>query len=262
MVRLIYNNVPNLPRFGRGIFFFRIFNTNPEKTRFPRRKVGTMVKASFNLPAKYRFELRIVKRRKNLDDNPLLPDLGKIARVRKGSKISRFFTHIFEHASIKKIFGINLVFLSLASSAIPINSLSYNTNDGVILASPTIFQTEEGTQMPVETIKITQNFRFYHPGIDLDGETGDPIYPIMSGTVESVDYSILGYGKSVVISHGNGIDSLYAHLSKIYVSKGQWVEKQTKIGEMGSTGHAIGDHLHLEIHESGKAINPLSVLPY
>lgn len=220
-----------------------------------------MVKASFNLPTKYRLEVRLIRRRKNLDETPLIPNLGSILRVRKGSKISRFFTQIFEHSTIKRVFGINLVLLSLISSILPNNKLSVYGNNPEILESPTIFSTEKGEQLPVKELKITQNYRFFHPGVDLDGKTGDAIFPIMAGKIEKVEYSKFGYGNSIIVSHGSGATSLYAHLSKIEVSEGEEVTKETKLGEMGSSGHASGDHLHIEIRENGKLINPLGIFP-
>jgi murein DD-endopeptidase MepM/ murein hydrolase activator NlpD len=64
-----------------------------------------------------------------------------------------------------------------------------------------------------------------------------------------------------LINHGSDITTLYAHLSKIFVEPNQEVTTDTVIGEMGATGHALGDHLHLEIRDTGKPINPLTVLP-
>jgi len=216
---------------------------------------------NINLPAKYRLELNLIKKRKDLDNEPLIPSLGKIRRTRTGNKISRFFRHVFEHKNIKKILGTNLAFLILGASILP--STSAGAFEGEInnVNSPLVLTTEKGIQYPLKAIKITQGYRFFHPGIDLDGTTGDVVYPIMIGKVEGVEYSRFGYGKSVTISHGSGTMSLYAHLSKIDVSKGQEVDMNTKIGEMGASGRAFGDHLHLEFHENGKTINPLAILP-
>lgn len=122
-------------------------------------------------------------------------------------------------------------------------------------------KTEIGTRFPVEKISITQTYSFIHPGLDLDGVTGDPIISIKKGTVVHVSREKFSYGNSVIIDHGNGLTSLYAHLSKIYVKEGQMVTTDTQIGEMGATGHAFGDHLHFEVRENGIRINPLSVLP-
>jgi len=82
----------------------------------------------------------------------------------------------------------------------------------------------------------------------------------MAGVVESITFSRIGYGNSIIINHSNGVKSRYAHLSKIEVSEKQEVDLDTKIGEMGSSGRAFGDHLHFEIIENGVAANPTSIL--
>jgi len=217
---------------------------------------------SINLLTKHRLDLQLVKRRKSVNVAPLFPDLGKIRRSRRGNKVSRFFRHIFEHNKIQKLLGTNLAILAIASSFLPTSHpFTEEIQESVITQAPTVFKTEIALQYPVEFIKITQGYRFYHPGIDLDGITGDPIRPIMSGDVEGIQYSTYGYGNAVLVSHNEGTMSFYAHLSKIFVSKNQEVTTSTVLGEMGATGRAYGDHLHLEVFENGNAINPLNLLP-
>ncbi len=221
-----------------------------------------MIRLSINLPKGRRLDLRFVKGRKTSNDTPLIPNLGEILRARKGNKVSRYFRHIFEHKNVKKILGTNLAIMILASSFMPVTANFDSEPDLSIIAQETTpLTTERGIRYPVEEVLITQTYRLYHPGIDLDGITGDAIYPIMTGVVEDVSYSRFAYGDAVIINHGNGITSLYAHLSKIEVKEGQEVTMDTKLGEMGATGRAFGDHLHLEFRDHGRAINPLSVLP-
>ena len=108
---------------------------------------------------------------------------------------------------------------------------------------------------------IAQYFAWYHPGIDIDNLAGGPIYAADSGTVIVADWpDNYGYGNRIVVDHGNGFSTLYAHLSAIYVSSGQTVSKGDVIGLMGSTGRSSGTHLHLEIRRDGVALNPLSLL--
>lgn len=217
---------------------------------------------SINLPTKRRLDLQLVKKRKSVNVTPLFPDLGKIRRMRRGNKISRFFRHIFEHNKIQKILGANLALLAIASTFLPTSHpFTEEIQESTITQAPTVFKTEIAIQYPVEFVKITQGYRFYHPAIDLDGITGDPIRPIMSGRVEGIQYSQSGYGNAVLVDHRESIMSFYAHLSKIFVSKDQEVTTSTILGEMGATGRAYGDHLHLEIYKNGKPINPLNFLP-
>lgn len=224
-------------------------------------KSRNMIRLSINLPTKRRLDLKLVKSRKRSDDEPLLPSLGKILRVRKGSKISRFFRHIFEHKKIKKIFGANLAILAFLTTFIPTSAnFDIKTEEASVTEAPIVIKTETGVQYPVEDIKITQGYTFFHPGIDFDGITGDPVYPISSGKVESISYSRFAYGNAVIVNHGNKTYSMYAHLSRITVDKGEQVNNGTKIGEIGATGRSFGDHLHLEVIENGKKINPLAIL--
>ena len=102
-----------------------------------------------------------------------------------------------------------------------------------------------------------------HKGVDLVG-VNKHIYPINNGTVITKSYSGRGYGNYVIINHGGGYWSLYAHLKKVYVKKGQVVNKNTILGEEGSTGRSTGSHLHLEIRKgsnsSSNVINPITFL--
>jgi len=222
-----------------------------------------MIRLSINLPKGRRLDLRFVKGRVTSNNTPLIPNLGEILRARKGNKVSRYFRHIFEHKNVKKILGTNLAIMILVSSFMPVTANFDTEPDLSIIAQETTpLTTERGIQYPVEEVLITQTYKLYHPGIDLDGITGDAIYPIMAGVVEDVSYSRFAYGNAVIINHGNGITSLYAHLSTIEAKEGQEITMDTKLGEMGATGRSFGDHLHLEVRDHGRAINPLSILPY
>lgn len=132
--------------------------------------------------------------------------------------------------------------------------------DSIVIEAQTNLVTQKGMQYPVESVKINQNYGFFHPGVDFGGKKGTPIKPIMSGVVAYSGWDRSGYGNLVVLTHKNGFDSYYAHLSKIEVAIGETVDMNTEIGEMGATGHATGPHLHLEIHQNGVSLNPLTVL--
>lgn len=108
---------------------------------------------------------------------------------------------------------------------------------------------------------LTQYFSWYHPGIDIADRSAPGIAAADGGTVMVAGWpDAQGYGNRVVIDHGNGYTSLYAHLSNIYVSAGQTVSRGQLIGQMGSTGRSTGTHLHLEIRYKGVALNPLAIL--
>lgn len=108
---------------------------------------------------------------------------------------------------------------------------------------------------------ISQNYYWYHKAIDIASRGGGPILAADSGTVVVagwIDNS--GYGNRVVIDHGNGLVTLYAHLSVVRVQVGQTVNKGDVIGDMGSTGRSTGTHLHFEIRSGGTFVNPLTML--
>jgi murein DD-endopeptidase MepM/ murein hydrolase activator NlpD len=108
---------------------------------------------------------------------------------------------------------------------------------------------------------ITQKYWDRHKAIDIGAPTGTPVVAADSGYVATAGWSEYGYGKYVVIDHGNGFQTLYAHLSTILVEIGQSVGKGTRIGSVGTTGNTTGPHLHFEIRYNDVQRNPLGYLP-
>ena len=109
--------------------------------------------------------------------------------------------------------------------------------------------------------RITQRFVWYHQGIDIANHSAPNVLAADSGTVVIAGWPApWAYGNRVLIDHGNGFATLYAHLSAIYVSPGQAISRGQAVGRMGSTGRSTGTHLHLEIRQNGTAVNPLNYL--
>ena len=100
--------------------------------------------------------------------------------------------------------------------------------------------------------------RRFHYGMDFSARKGTPIYATGNGTVKRADNRSSGFGKHIRIDHGFGYVSLYAHLSKYNVRRGQKVKRGDIIGFVGNTGRSIGPHLHYEILKDNKKINPLN----
>ena len=96
-----------------------------------------------------------------------------------------------------------------------------------------------------------------HPGIDLAGPTGTPIYATADGTVLRSGWNSGGYGNLIEVSHGRGITTRFGHLSAILVGAGEHVTRGQLIGRMGSTGRSTGSHLHYEVRIDGRAVNPI-----
>ena len=100
--------------------------------------------------------------------------------------------------------------------------------------------------------------RRFHYGMDFTAKRGTPIYATGNGIIKRADNRSSGYGKHIRIDHGYGYVSLYAHLSKYKVRRGQKVKRGDIIGYVGNSGRSIGPHLHYEILKDNKKINPLN----
>jgi len=126
---------------------------------------------------------------------------------------------------------------------------------------------EGGMRWPLSGFRITTYFgqrgafQRYHTGIDLAAPYGTPIVAAKSGQVQVAGWSSFGYGFHVILDHGGGVETLYAHMSRIAVRPGQWVEAGQVIGYVGSTGWSTGPHLHFEVRVNGVPRNPLAYLP-
>ena len=94
-----------------------------------------------------------------------------------------------------------------------------------------------------------------HTGIDISTQLGTGIRAIAAGTVVYSDYKG-SYGNLLIIDHGNGVQSYYAHCNQLYVGVGATVDSSTTIASVGSTGNSTGPHLHLEIRVNGEPVNP------
>lgn len=105
------------------------------------------------------------------------------------------------------------------------------------------------------------NYAPWHPALDIAAHLGDPIYASDNGVVVYAGWNTWGYGNLVVIDHGNGWQTWYAHNSALYVSCGQNVFQGTTIAAAGSTGRSTGPHLHFETRLNGTLPNPFNVLP-
>lgn len=123
---------------------------------------------------------------------------------------------------------------------------------GSVVASGSFVWPTNGT--------ISQNFAWYHPGLDIANKGAPNVLAADSGVITYAGCLTYGYGCHIQINHGNGYTTLYGHLQQIYVTVGQTVGRGVAIGKMGSTGRSTGTHLHFEVARNGIKLGPLSVL--
>lgn len=195
----------------------------------------------------------------------LLELLNEVMHVRFGSKISRIARKVLNFKLLQRVIGINLVAVVVTMNVVNPTVSAFEAKPEVEIVTPPAVETPVVTtvarRFPVAgPLRITQGYHVFHSGVDIDGVTGDPLYPIMNGRIEAVGTDFF-LGNKVIINHGNDYKSVYAHLKKILVKTNQEVDTGSKIGEMGNTGRSFGDHLHLEVYKNGQRVNPLSVLP-
>lgn len=184
---------------------------------------------------------------------------------------------------------IFLAFISLVSlfqaSLIP-NSAQAQTSqieaenvisDEVVAAKATSIQTSNQparrisvanvdlSNLPVERKwpiqgRRTTNYSSRHPAIDLAAPRGTPIHPFASGIVVSSGW-MGSFGRALVIRHNDGWETTYAHMNSLAVGVGQQIDVNIVIGTVGSTGYSTGPHLHFQVTQNGRYVNPLAVLP-
>jgi len=118
-----------------------------------------------------------------------------------------------------------------------------------------------GYLWPTSVNHITQYYGWRHTGLDIGGPVGTPLYASKSGTVIKSQCGWNGgYGCYVIIDHGGGIQTVYGHASKLYVSYGNNVVQGQTIAAMGSTGRSTGPHIHFEVRINGRRMNPLQYI--
>ena len=161
--------------------------------------------------------------------------------------------------------GIDIISDKLASVDKNTNTVNIHDPSGEKPDTPIIKEMSWPTT-GVVTLEFGENdlpYELFHDGIDIanpNGKIGDPIHPFMEGTVIYAGEIFWGFGKHIIIDHGNNITSLYGHLDKILVYKGQVVPITKEIGREGRTGWSTGPHLHFGIYVYGIPVNPHTFL--
>lgn len=108
---------------------------------------------------------------------------------------------------------------------------------------------------------VSQGYSAYHRGMDITSPMGTQIRPVGPGVVRFAGFTPDGRGNEVIVDHGDGLETLYAHMGKIYVGTGNTVATDTNLGTIGLTGRTTGPHVHFEVYEDGVQVNPQNLLP-
>jgi murein DD-endopeptidase MepM/ murein hydrolase activator NlpD len=167
---------------------------------------------------------------------------------------------------------------SQRSSFITASNMRIKTLDSLSLELDTLKAVHNGLcnaidniplKAPLKTIVIDDKFGWrrdpftkrgrFHAGLDFKGSHKDTVYTPANGIVLKANWNA-GYGRCVVIQHADGYETLYAHLSRIFVAVGDSVHVREPIGKIGSTGRSTGSHLHYEIIRNGKKLDPCGFL--
>jgi len=196
-------------------------------------------KAAF---AKYDEAQEVISKLKKKDRN----NIKKLGVVKKYELALEKFDKV--DTVVKKLYEAKPVVQTYTSSYTKtVNNTSDKIQLGIAILEPT---------NGVITSRFGYRRTSFHTGLDIANSTGTPIKAAAAGTVSFAGTTTSGYGKYIVINHGNGIETYYAHCSKLLVSTGQTVSAGQHIAAMGSTGNSTGPHLHFEVRVNGSCQNP------
>ena len=204
------------------------------------------------------------------DKLTILPMSGVSHQVKKGDTIEKIATKygadadtILEYNKLADASAIEvdqIIIIPGGTMPAPPKPKWQPTTSGLAFIPPSA-QASSGTklQWPTTSHKINQYYKWRHLAIDIDGNYSSPVYAAESGRVEAVGWG-RGYGNRVIINHGDGLKTLYAHESKIFVRVGDSVQRGQTIGMIGCTGWCTGPHVHFEVSVNGRKVNPLNYL--
>lgn len=192
----------------------------------------------------------------------MFAQISKVFSLRKEIKLTILAFLIVLSLPVIAVFilthtGINIVsdaLVGIDSNTQAIEIKDPKTGEVINEIHPEIAWPAQGTI----TLRFGESsfVQIFHTGLDIANYKGYPITPFMNGTVIYAGETFLGYGKHIIIDHGDNITSIYAHLDKIYVYEGQEVKIGDQIGNMGETGWTTGPHLHFEVRIYGIPVNP------
>ena len=189
-----------------------------------------------------------------------------LPKTRSSHPISKLLRPVLETKKLKTALGGFMSIAGVSFSSLWLVAGVYQGSTPVQAFAPSL------TQSVIETEKQDYFYNFrsivpdmtgiyqgvyrWHLAVDITAPAGSEIYPIQTGRVVRIDNTRWGYGRSIVVEHDDGLVSLYAHLGKVMVEEGEYVQAETVLAEMGLTGRTTGYHLHLEIKNQGRSVSP------
>ena len=171
---------------------------------------------------------------------------------------------IFNKQTFSRVFGMQMAGMAMALSIVtyPTHAFDYNlTTEGQRESQDLVVTTSTQYQFPVsQTLGMSQGYHALHAGIDLRAPRGTAILAMDGGVVIEVEKMLVGYGHFVRIAHQGTLSTLYAHLDQVCVKPGEKVERGQQIGTVGMSGWSTGPHLHFEVYDGNKAMNPTAYI--
>ncbi len=158
-------------------------------------------------------------------------------------------------------FGLVRTLLEGLESRLSLVKQSVDKVDALAAATPSIWPAHGWLSSPMgyRTDPVNGTSSDFHPGLDIAGDKGQPVYATAAGTISFAGRQG-AYGNLIVISHGYGLETRYGHLQSFSVKDHQQVQRGDVIGRVGSTGRSTGNHLHYEVLANGTLLNPLRLL--
>ncbi|MFH2085258.1 MAG: M23 family metallopeptidase [bacterium] len=172
---------------------------------------------------------------------------------------------IFKKNSAHRAVGVQMagVAMALSIAISPTHAFDYamaqsaqnGANEAIVITTQTQYQFPL-----VVTLGMSQGYHLLHPGVDLRAPIGTAVLAMDAGIVIEVEEMRVGYGHYARIAHNGTMSSLYAHLNKVRVKPGDKVSRGEEIGTVGMTGWTTGPHLHFEVLQGNKMMNPMGYI--
>jgi hypothetical protein len=239
-------------------FLRRKFARNFEKkfSKFEKRIIKAKKKATsvLKMEAHEAFRLALKFSRLQLSIRPRARVILKALPVLIATFVASSWGVAYLHAKEAEIKINGQAILVAEEKSVAETGLGEISQSVGSLRSPFLYEK------PIEG-HISQGYSSYHRALDITSPVGTTIKPVGPGVVEFAGYMPDGKGNVVLVDHGEGLKTLYAHMGKIHVGAGNMVNPNTSLGTVGLTGRTTGAHVHFEVYDKGFAVNPKNLLP-